>query len=212
MNADTTAPETVVALSKEPRQRLTATERSARMRRRIVNAASRIFSKMGYANATVADILKEAGGMSRRSFYEHFDSKEDALLAIVDEGAAIIADGLARMAEVDDPLARIDLGIETFVTWGAPEFTRIGYQVMAAGERVRKRRLEYGQQIADIFTENLWEAHRRGLIQRPPDPITVLAILDAVDGTVLRYHAEGRADRIHEAVPYLQALAHKAFC
>jgi AcrR family transcriptional regulator len=55
-----------------------------RQRRRLVLAAGETFVSLGYATSTVADILKTAG-MSRRSFYEFFTSKEDILLALLDE-------------------------------------------------------------------------------------------------------------------------------
>ena len=55
-----------------------------RQRTRLVLAAGETFVALGYATATVADILKLAG-MSRRSFYEFFTSKEDVLLALLDE-------------------------------------------------------------------------------------------------------------------------------
>ncbi|MCA9771045.1 MAG: TetR/AcrR family transcriptional regulator [Myxococcales bacterium] len=193
------------------RPRLTPEERAVRTRRRIVHAASRAFQRIGYANATVADVLKEAGGMSRRSFYEHFESKEDVLLAIVDAAAEIIAEGMARVADVTDPLARIDLGIETFMTWGTTDFARIGHQVMAAGPATRERRMMYHDRMAELFTREYSDAYQQGLTIRPPDPITVRAVIDAVDATVLRYHAEGRARDLAEAVPRLQALARNAF-
>src|SRR5690348_14459895 len=55
-----------------------------RQRRRLILAAGETFVALGYATSTVADILK-AAGMSRRSFYEFFTSKEDILLALLDE-------------------------------------------------------------------------------------------------------------------------------
>ena len=44
-----------------PRPRLTPEERGARMRKRIVNAASRTFLEMGYAKATVAGLVEGMG-------------------------------------------------------------------------------------------------------------------------------------------------------
>src|SRR3954451_13204993 len=43
---------------------------------RLFQAASKVFSEVGYAEASAEAISKEAG-MSKATFYEHFANKED---------------------------------------------------------------------------------------------------------------------------------------
>lgn len=50
----------------------------------IIEAGARAFVTRGYGAATVADILTEAE-IARRTFYAHFKSKEEVLLAAIDE-------------------------------------------------------------------------------------------------------------------------------
>lgn len=45
-----------------------------------MDAATRIFAEQGYANASVADICASAG-LSKRQFYEEFQTREDALIS-----------------------------------------------------------------------------------------------------------------------------------
>src|SRR3954470_18720669 len=52
-------------------------------RRRLDEAAAAVFARMGYADATAEAIAREAG-MSKATFYEHFDNKEDCILSLFD--------------------------------------------------------------------------------------------------------------------------------
>lgn len=57
----------------------------------------------GYAATSVADVLRSAG-VSRRSFYELFASKEDCFLQAYDLGVAVLVDLV--VSAVDDSLGR----------------------------------------------------------------------------------------------------------
>ena len=63
--------------------------------RRLFAAAAAVFARVGYADATAEAIAREAG-MSKATFYEHFDNKEDCIVALFD--AAIERDRRGRCA------------------------------------------------------------------------------------------------------------------
>jgi TetR/AcrR family acrAB operon transcriptional repressor len=56
-------------------------------RRRLVEAASRLFAERGYRDASV-QAIGEAAGVSRGSIFWHFGSKEGLLLAVVEQAFA----------------------------------------------------------------------------------------------------------------------------
>ncbi|WP_069163128.1 TetR/AcrR family transcriptional regulator [Nocardia altamirensis] len=77
------------------------TERKAERRLRFLVAATRIFAERGYANCSLADLCT-AAGLSKRQFYEEFQTREDVLVAaydrIQDDAAAAV---LAALADLD---------------------------------------------------------------------------------------------------------------
>lgn len=54
-----------------------------------MSAGHRVIRRKGYAAATVAEILTEAG-LSTRAFYRHFRAKDDLLLAIYEHETAAV--------------------------------------------------------------------------------------------------------------------------
>lgn len=59
--------------------KLSYEERYRRQRGDLTRAAARIASRKGFHGTRIADIVAEAG-LSKGTFYEHFDSKEDCFL------------------------------------------------------------------------------------------------------------------------------------
>lgn len=72
---------TVKALSFEDRQLPSAPPE------RLLRALAAVVSEKGYQEAKIAEVVERAK-TSRRTFYEYFDSKEDAMVAALDSGSA----------------------------------------------------------------------------------------------------------------------------
>ena len=76
-------------------------------RARILAAAARLFKQQGYRATTVRDIGREAGLLSG-SLFHHFASKEQMLVEMLREASIALCVGAeARLAEVDEPRARL---------------------------------------------------------------------------------------------------------
>lgn len=71
------------------------TRSSATQRDRLLVAAALVVAERGYAKASVSDIVA-AAGVSRSTFYEGFDGKDDCLIAAYQ---ATVTTSLARMAK-----------------------------------------------------------------------------------------------------------------
>lgn len=55
------------------------------MRQHILTCAARLFRKLGYAAVSLRDVASEAG-VTTGSLYHHFGSKEDLVLALLEQG------------------------------------------------------------------------------------------------------------------------------
>jgi len=76
-------------------------------RGRIITAAGSLFSKKGYGNTTLSDILRVAD-ITKGGFYFHFDSKESLGLAVIDTMVRVWVDNvLAECVRAKDPLQRL---------------------------------------------------------------------------------------------------------
>jgi len=181
-----------------------------RQRKRLVLAAGETFVELGYAAATVADILKLAG-MSRRSFYEFFTSKEDVLLALLDEIVIEVRnEAMALTRDTDDPL---EVAVMILIAYlrVAMRFPMVGYQVMAAGGEPRKRRRQHLVSFMATVEGQLRTAHDRGLIARAPDDITLRLLIGGMDHLILSYHLDGTREQLRETEPHVRELVTRAF-
>ncbi|WP_166459311.1 TetR/AcrR family transcriptional regulator [Amycolatopsis pithecellobii] len=92
----------------------TQKERNAETRRRLLSAARQVFAENGYANATVADIVKRAG-RAHGSFYLHFTNKEAALQALLEDAMAGLAVDSRTLWRWDEPELSVRKSVHRFV-------------------------------------------------------------------------------------------------
>ena len=114
-------------------------ELRASQRGRLICAVADCVAARGYAATSVADVIALAG-VSRRTFYEHFEDKEACFLASYDTGAEAIfsamvdaADGLEGWREI------LDSVLTTWLEFLEADlaFTR-AYMIEVLGRRRRR--------------------------------------------------------------------------
>jgi AcrR family transcriptional regulator len=90
-------------------ERLTRSERQARTRTDLVDAAERLFSTGGF-HATSVDAVADAAGYTKGAVYSNFASKEELFLAVYERRAEqAVAEVERELAKAPDPIT----GIET---------------------------------------------------------------------------------------------------
>src|ERR1700730_13654130 len=88
-------------------QTLSRAPRQDNRRAQLLDAAARLFRERGYHATSMRDIAK-AVGMLSGSIYYHFDSKEEMLLAVYEEGERRVAEAVdAAVAGETDPGQRL---------------------------------------------------------------------------------------------------------
>jgi AcrR family transcriptional regulator len=94
---------------------VTPNKRGARSRQVVLDAAERVIAVQGYAAASLASIVEEAG-IPMSSMYHYFGSKEGVLLAVMERGAERFYAGLPEIEQGSGtPEERLTTVVETLV-------------------------------------------------------------------------------------------------
>jgi AcrR family transcriptional regulator len=132
---------------------------------RILRALAAVVAEKGYPDTTVADIVDRAG-TSQRTFYEHFNNKEDAIVAALDSGSAyMLAAALPAFRRAADWPHAVHDTQEAMFAFGAeePEYARLGgVEMYAAGKRALDQR--------EVVTESMEGLLAPGYELKPETP------------------------------------------
>jgi AcrR family transcriptional regulator len=131
------------------------TERGANdYRRRLMEGMSAAVAERGYADTTIADIVRHAR-VSRRTFYEHFAGKEACLLALYVAASERVIRAIAAAVETSaDRETQIARATEAYLARMAahPVLTRTLFlEILAAGPAGLQVRREINARYADFF-------------------------------------------------------------
>jgi AcrR family transcriptional regulator len=187
-------------------QRLTQTERRARSRSALLEAAARGLSRYGYSNLVLEDVAREAG-YTRGALYHQFQDKEDLALAVlqwadetwqreVGDVAAEESDPLAAllaMARGHAVLCRLDIARVAMAL--RVEFSGRDHPVGDELERIQAG-------LVKRLVRLINAGRREGSIPPgPPARAVALALIGALEGTVITLAGQG---------PYDELLAERA--
>jgi AcrR family transcriptional regulator len=180
-------------------------------RGRMLAAMAEAVGSKGYAAVAVADVIAGAG-VSRKTFYEHFENKEECFLATYDAGVELMLDAIdAAIAHAGpEPLAIARAGTARYLEILAVNhaFARTFLvEVLAAGPRALERRTIVHQRFAD----QLATIHRaaRGSASPPPPHVfraCVGAIHELVTDHVLHHGADTLPSLLDALVDVERAL------
>ncbi len=195
-------------------RRRTPRERWEEQHTKLLEAATVIFARRGFAAAAVEAVIAEAG-MSRRTFYEHFDDMRDLLDQVCERASGTayqMVEGLIRAEP--DPVRRIRVGIDAWLGAIAafPDAAKVVLrEARSAGPEYEARRELETTRYASLLFEALAAAHAAGAIKRVPDEMSVYALTAALEAVAMRTLSRGRPQEIAEAAPQLYALILNAF-
>lgn len=128
----------------------------------LVESAVRIFADKGIGAAPIRDIAS-AAGLANGTFYNHFSSKAELLLAVAAHLTDDLSDRIAAsVAGVDDPAEWVSVAIRRFAEKAAQDPVW-GKATVAMGVRVG----EVSEHIAANMTRDLEEGIARGRFKVP---------------------------------------------
>jgi AcrR family transcriptional regulator len=158
-----------------------ATARLDRQRTRILDAMARVVAERGYASATVADVVREAG-VSRTTFYEQFASKEECFLGAYRHGSDVLEGRVRAAVHAADGAgwrAQLRAGIRAYLDALAegPSLARLSLlEVHHAGPEALVARAEGLRRFADRYLATYEQAREGDASLREPHPDALLVL------------------------------------
>ena len=169
-------------------------------RERILRAMVEVVAELGYPETRVVDVIKRAG-VSRKTFYEFFDDREDCFLAAYDMALGDLYRGteLAYESASGQPWAeRIRLALGTFLGMMAehPEMAKFCIvDVLAAGPRALARRDAAIRQFTGIIDAGRAES------ERDLPAITALSIAGGINELIYSELLRGAGPELPQRLP-----------
>jgi AcrR family transcriptional regulator len=194
------------------RSRLPARAVRASQVERLIRAVVAAVAEAGYADVTVADIVRRAK-VSRVAFYTHFRTKEDCFLAATREGGKLLAGRVVAATRAvppdapDEELLRVACRAFLRFLVDEPAFARVFYIDMpTAGPRAVARFDAAERRFAEMTAT--W--HRRARTRHPDWPAVpddaYLAVEGAIAKLVRTAVRNGQTDSLPEMEDTLLAL------
>lgn len=136
-------------------------------RRRILDAALRVFAQKGYHQTRMEDIVQEAR-MSKGGVYHHFPGKAHLFLALMDEFGRLLEHRLREAVEgaasdTERLVAALRTGLELLETYQKPA-RLVFLQASGLGSAFEEKRLAVFDRLAAFIQEELDRAAAHGLI------------------------------------------------
>jgi AcrR family transcriptional regulator len=180
------------------------------MRQQLSDTATRMFVERGFDAVRVAEVA-EACGVSEKTVFNYFPTKESLVLDRLEATMASLRTGLAEPAisPVEAALRILDRELRAMTAWltgqddpaGAARAIRRFGDLIRATPSLRAYQSDMMDQFVSVATEIL--AARAGMLADDPEPqIAARALLGLwhVQGESLRKHLDGAPERVHEMV------------
>ncbi len=159
-------------------------------RRRILDAAVRVFSTKGYHETRVDEIV-EASNTSKGAVYFHFPGKQEVFLTIIEELANLLEGKLAEaITNKPDGVARVDAALGTCLhTFG--KYRRLAkiflVQAVGLGAAFEEKRLEIHDRFVRIIKTYLDQAIEEGEIAPLDTEVAAYAWMGALNEVIINW-------------------------
>jgi TetR/AcrR family fatty acid metabolism transcriptional regulator len=166
-------------------------------RERLLDAALQIFSRQGYHETRLEDIISQAE-TSKGALYLHFPNKERLFMALVDRFAALLERRVrAAIQEEARGMARVRIALqtclETFGQYRRPAKILL-VQASGLGAVFENKRNEVNERFAQLIAGYLAEAVDLGEIAPVDIEVVSHAWMGAIYGVVIHWVYTGDPD------------------
>ena len=160
-------------------------------RERMLEAIVELVAAHGYAGTTVGGIAAKAG-VSRTTFYEQFESKEDCFRVAYDAVAAKVIEAIVAAASgIEDKGDQLRAGIDAYLRYGAEHPAAAAtfiVEVHTAGPEALEQRYHLLKRFCEVIDGYL------------PDirPAASMALVTSIDAMAHHLIRRGRADELQK--------------
>jgi AcrR family transcriptional regulator len=191
---------------------LSSTGADHRHRGRLLEGMAHAVAAKGYAETTIADIVREAS-VSRRTFYEHFSTKAECLIALYEaasRNALHVLKGAIDPAHDWEQQVERALGAYLACMASSPVLMRTLFvEILGLGPEGLAARRRVNQEIAAYMLDvvNRSDAHA------PVTPDLAMAVVGGIHELVLQAVEDGRVTELAEltatATQLVKAVVHR---
>lgn len=176
--------------------RLTQPERTARTRRKLVDAAERLFAEQSFDDTTVSEIC-DAAGVAKGTFYLHFPRKEDLLVEMGFLDSDELSDRVDELLARDTPVAQVlGAAIDLIAAQARKRpkhlMARSIQELFASLGSFAERKGDH-HTYAEVFTKVFAKAGQRGEIETNFVPMELASTLSMGVLQSLLWWASGRS-------------------
>ena len=169
-------------------------------RRRLLQAMASMAATKGLAAVTIADVVREAG-VSKRTFYEHFESKDACFLDLYQAVSMNALKTLRDSVSAERPWQQqLEQALKAYLTHMAasPELLRTLFieihHLGVAGERARR-------DVMDALASFMVETLGRGPGESAIDEGLALAAVGGINELILQAIEQGRVAELPAMTP-----------
>jgi AcrR family transcriptional regulator len=180
--------------------RLPAAER----REQLLEVAREVFARHGFHETSMNDVA-EAAGVTKPVLYQHFASKRELYLALLDEVGNQLLSRIARATADADPRAKVEQGFAAYFRWVADDHDSFTILFGSGARRddefdeaVRRVESAIADTIAPMISADIEPEHQRRL---------AYALVGIAEGVSRRVVRRGEAFDPEEAARQVADLA-----
>jgi len=180
-----------------------------RRRNQILDAASLIFSKEGFARANTEKIAKTAN-LGKGTVYRYFKNKRELFLSVVDRGLDGLKDTILRGVEkANDPLKRIENAIKAYLSFFEKNKNLaiiLMHEQSNFRERIAKRYFEHYYGNIDRTKRTFKAGIEQGLIKEIDIESAISTLTNILNGLIYMWQIEGKKYRLIDKAPIITKI------
>jgi AcrR family transcriptional regulator len=180
-------------------------------RQRLLNAAERCFERNHYEGASIQDIVREAG-MSSRSFYQFFESKEDLVTQLAQHrGDTLLAEMEKALVDANDMWESIDQLLRIYLELLPMVVVDLEWLSGTVSQRIRRLRDTYRERIGQLLIREMARMAEAGIAPTGPDPMSIALVIAGIENISIGYHHAGRREELLVLHPQIMQALHRLF-